>query len=301
VVSLIPNFNRVLCEALQATLPGVPYVTVMTDLADLPPRFWIESEAPQHVVCGSARAVAQARAAGLPESRIHATSGMLIRPDFYERPPLDRAAERSALGLDPDRPTGLVLFGGHGSAAMIGIAKRLSGMQLILACGHNGRLARTLAGLPSSVPRHVLGFTPDIARYMQLSDFMIGKPGPGTLSEAVQMELPVVVVRNRYTLPQERYNTDWVRELGVGVVCSSFTKVGPPVEALVRDLDGLRAATRRVRNRAVFEVPGILQKILADASGEEGAVRGDRRQTGYRRTASAGRIESVHPSADEIV
>lgn len=265
VVSLIPNFNRVLCEALRATLPGVPYVTVLTDLADHPPRFWIERDLPQHVVCGSPRAVAQAREAGHPASRIHATSGMLIRPDFYDRPPLDRVGQRSALGLDPERPTGLVLFGGHGSTAMVGIAKRLPGTQLILACGHNQRLARTLAALPSPAPRHVLGFTPDIARYMQLADFLIGKPGPGTLSEAVQMQLPVVVVRNRYTLPQERYNTDWVRERGVGVVCSSFAKVGPAVQALVRDLDAYRAATRQVHNRAVFELPRILQGILADA------------------------------------
>ena len=61
VVSLIPNFNRALCESLGAALPGVPYVTVITDLADHPPHFWIEPGLPQHIVCGTPRAVAQAR------------------------------------------------------------------------------------------------------------------------------------------------------------------------------------------------------------------------------------------------
>ena len=43
VVSLIPNFNRALCESLAAVLPGVPYVTIpATDFADFPPSFWIE-------------------------------------------------------------------------------------------------------------------------------------------------------------------------------------------------------------------------------------------------------------------
>jgi hypothetical protein len=40
VVSLIPNFNRALADSVEQVLPGVPFVTVMTDLADHPPRRW---------------------------------------------------------------------------------------------------------------------------------------------------------------------------------------------------------------------------------------------------------------------
>jgi UDP-N-acetylglucosamine:LPS N-acetylglucosamine transferase len=190
---------------------------------------------------------------------------MMIRSAFYETRPIDRAEERRRLGLDPDRPTGLVLFGGQGSRAMIGIAKRLPDMQLILACGHNESLAKALRALPARAPRAVLGFTPDVALYMQLSDFFIGKPGPGSVSEAVQLHLPVIVVCNSWTLPQERYNAQWVREQGVGLVRSSYAKVPGAVEELVRDLDRYRAATHKVHNRAVFEMPGILQGILAQA------------------------------------
>src|SRR5262249_38697631 len=42
VVSLIPNFNRALGLSLQAALPGTPLLTILTDLADYPPHFWIE-------------------------------------------------------------------------------------------------------------------------------------------------------------------------------------------------------------------------------------------------------------------
>jgi len=265
VVSLIPNFNRALCESLGSTLPGIPYVTVLTDLADHPPHFWIEKGQDQYFVCGSPKAVQQAREAGYAQDRIHATSGMLIRSTFYETTPIDRAEERRRLGLDPDRPTGLVLFGGQGSKAMLGIARRLPRMQMILACGHNESLAEALRALPAQAPRVVLGFTPDVARYMQLADFFIGKPGPGSVSEAVQLRLPVIVVCNSWTLPQERYNARWVREQGVGLVRSSYAKVPGAVQELVRDLDRYRAATHKVHNRAVFEVPGILQSILAQA------------------------------------
>jgi hypothetical protein len=95
VVSLIPNFNRVMCESLAASQPEAAYVTVLTDLADYPPAFWIERNQNQHFVCGTPRAVSQARAAGHPASHIHATSGMLINPCFYRAPSLDRELERS--------------------------------------------------------------------------------------------------------------------------------------------------------------------------------------------------------------
>ena len=42
VVSLIPNFNLSMHAALQAARPGVPFVTVLTDMADYPPSFLIE-------------------------------------------------------------------------------------------------------------------------------------------------------------------------------------------------------------------------------------------------------------------
>ncbi|SEA75376.1 glycosyltransferase [Variovorax sp. YR216] len=265
VVSLIPNFNRPLCEALASTLPGVPYVTVLTDLADHPPNFWIEEGLDQDLICGSPRAVEQALAAGHAPTRVHASSGMIIRASFYDSQPVDRCAERARLGLDPDRPTGIVLFGGQGSKAMLGIAKRLPDTQLILACGHNTKLADALRELPACAPRLVLGFTPDVARYMALADFFIGKPGPGSLSEAVHMGLPVIVVRNRWTLPQERYNTQWVRERGLGIVCSSFTGVDEAAAELIRHLDRYQSATRKVRNRALFELPVMLEGILSRA------------------------------------
>jgi hypothetical protein len=265
VVSLVPNFNRAMCESLAAALPGVPYVTVLTDLADYPPRFWIERGLQQHLICGTPKAVEQARAMGYAEPQINATSGMVIRPDFYRAMPMDRGAERRKLGLDPDRPTGLVLFGGQGSKAMQRIAQELDDTQLILMCGHNRALADRLRAMPSKAPRLVVGFTSEIPYYMKLADFFIGKPGPGSISEAVRQGLPVIVLRNRATMPQERYNAQWVRDNGVGVVLGSFRVIGQAVTDMLRNLDAFRAKVARIDNRALFEIPHILAGILADA------------------------------------
>jgi UDP-N-acetylglucosamine:LPS N-acetylglucosamine transferase len=262
VVSLVPNFNRAMCQSLAAALPGIPYVTVLTDMADHPPNFWIEREQAQHLICGTPKAVAQARAAGHPDSHIHATSGMIIRPDFYRPAHIDRRQELLKLGLDPQRITGVVMFGGHGSRVMRDIARQLDDTQLILICGHNQRLAKKLRSMTFSAPRLVLEFTSEIQRYMRLGDFFIGKPGPGSISEAVQQQLPVIVVRNSWTMPQERYNTQWVRENSVGLVIPSFRAIGSAVQQLSGQLDEFRAAIRQIHNRAVFEVPEILSGIL---------------------------------------
>jgi UDP-N-acetylglucosamine:LPS N-acetylglucosamine transferase len=264
VVSVVPNFNRVMHDALHSVRPGTPCVTILTDLADHPPRFWIERGQRQYVVCGTPRAAAQARDAGVPDSRVFETSGMVLRPDFYRAAPIDRDATRRALGLEPDRLTGLVLFGGHGSRAMLSIARRLADTQLVMVCGHNTELADALRRLPASAPRCIVGYTDRIAQLMQASDFFVGKPGPGSVSEAVRMGLPVLVVDNAWTMPQERYNAQWIRERDIGVVLRSFRSVVQGVEALQRRLPQLTANARAIDNHAVFEIPAILARILLE-------------------------------------
>jgi 1,2-diacylglycerol 3-beta-galactosyltransferase len=264
VVSLVPNFNRALYQSLRAALPATPFVTILTDFADYPPHFWMEPYRVdgQFVICGTSKAVEQAAALGYPPDRVYPVSGMILRPKFYEPITADRAAERVRLGLDPARPTGLVLFGGQGSGVMREIARRLPKTQLILICGRNQKLAAALRGLPSSAPRFIEGFTGEIPYYMHLSDFFVGKPGPGSISEAVAMKLPVIVERNAWTLPQERYNIDWVRERNAGIVLDNFRGVAAAVERMLGGLDSFRDSVDKIQNRAVFEIPDILSGIL---------------------------------------
>lgn len=266
VVSLVPNFNRALGESLQHALPGVPLVTILTDLADYPPHFWIERQA-QYFICGTDRARDQALAMGHAPSRVFRVSGMILNPSFYEKEPLSpeqRARERKGLGLDPERPVGLVLFGGQGSSVMLDIARQVCDRhQLVLICGHNQKLATKLRALPHRAGMYVEGFTKDVPQYMRLADYFIGKPGPGSISEAVAMRLPAIVERNAWTLPQERYNADWVREQGVGIVLPNFRGIAAAVDRLL-EVDAyqrFRAALERQANRAVFEIPDILEQI----------------------------------------
>src|SRR5262245_371121 len=265
-VSLVPNFNRALYTSVATTRPDVPFVTVLTDMADHPPHFWIEPGQRQHLVCGTEHAAGQARSAGYSVSQISLTSGMILRPALHRPPIIDRRVEHRALGLEPERPTGIVLFGGHGSTDMLRIARRLRHVQLIFLCGHNAALAERLRALPAEAPRAVVGFTNEVWRYLQLGDFFIGKPGPGCLSEALQMGLPLVTFENAWTMPQERYNTVWVRERGVGLVVPSVRALAPAVAEVIRRLPDLRTNVARVRNRAVYEVLDVFAALLERAS-----------------------------------
>jgi Glycosyltransferase family 28 C-terminal domain len=276
VVSFVPHFNRALGESLRLAFPARPFVTVLTDIADYPPHFWIERQ-PQFFVCGSDRAVAQAREMGHTDAEIFQASGMILHPRFYEPPVADPIAERVRLGLRPDLPTGLVLFGGHGSKVMLDIATRLDrsplNLQLILICGKNEKLAAALRAGKPRLPRFVEGFTTKVNYYMQLADFFIGKPGPGSVSEALAMHLPAIVECNSWTLPQERYNAQWVLEKQVGMVLRSFREIEGAVAQLIEpsSLARYRANAAALRNRAVFEIPGMLEKILARTGAGSGA------------------------------
>ncbi len=260
VVSLVPNFNR----ALRESLPATPFVTILTDLADYPPHFWIERQE-QYLVCGTAKAAEQAAALGHPAERVFRTSGMILRPMFYKAVTVDRARERERLGLDPALKTGLVLFGGEGSSAMLEIARRVTApAQFIFVCGRNAKLADRLRSLPTPFPKYVEGFTSEIPYYMHLADFFVGKPGPGSISEALAMRLPVVVESNAWTLPQERYNTEWIRERGVGVVLKTFRDIDLGLRQLLEpaNFTRFRANAAAIENRAVFEIPDILDSLL---------------------------------------
>jgi hypothetical protein len=107
---------------------------------------------------------------------------------------------------------------------------------------------------------------------MSLADFFIGKPGPGSLSEAVHCGLPVITTLNAWTLPQERYNADWVRDQGVGVAIASFRGIAAAVADVIARLPALRSRVARLDNRAVFEIPTILMRLLDAADGAAGAA-----------------------------
>jgi 1,2-diacylglycerol 3-beta-galactosyltransferase len=235
LVSVIPHFNRQICESWTNVYRGRPFVTLITDLADFPPRFWIEPISKQYVIAGTEKAAEQARALGHDDTHIFRTSGMILRPDFYGSETYDAGELRRQMGLRPDFATAIVLFGGHGSKVMIDITERLGAANLKL---------------------------------MYAADFLIGKPGPGSIAEAMVRKLPVLIECNAWTLPQERYNAEWVKEKRVGIVLKSFQEVVAGVRQMLdpANLAEFRKNVAAQENRAIFEIPEILARLLGETA-----------------------------------
>jgi UDP-N-acetylglucosamine:LPS N-acetylglucosamine transferase len=272
LISVIPHFNRQICESWTKVYSGRPFVTIVTDLADFPPRFWIEPIKEQYVIAGTEKAAEQARAMGHDDAHIFLTSGMILRPDFYEPDDSDPLELKKEMGLRADLPTAIVLFGGHGSKVMYDITERLNSaglpLQLILVCGRNEELAAKLRARPWKIPIHVVGFTKEVHKLMRAADFLIGKPGPGSIAEAMVRKLPVLIECNAWTLPQERYNAEWVKEKGVGIVLKSFENVAEGVKRMLEPatLAEFHKNVSAQENRAVFEIPEIIARLLEATS-----------------------------------
>jgi UDP-N-acetylglucosamine:LPS N-acetylglucosamine transferase len=129
------------------------------------------------------------------------------------------------------------------------------------------KLADELRARKWRIPVFVEGFTTKVNEYMHLADFFMGKPGPGSVSEALAMHLPVIVACNAWTLPQERYNADYIVEKQVGVVLKTFRDVERAVAELIEPsaLERFRANTVALKNEAVFEIPAMLEKIFEES------------------------------------
>jgi Glycosyltransferase family 28 C-terminal domain/Monogalactosyldiacylglycerol (MGDG) synthase len=275
VISLIPNFNGVIRDAVRRCLPKTPFFVLLTDFADFPPRFWMEPGL-DRVIVGSERAVAQARQIGLPAERVTRTSGMVLHPRFYPPPGPDvRARVRRELRLAEGAFVVLVLFGGKGSPEMRPLSEALldasPDLVVIAVCGDNPPLYDTLAGLEarSGGRLHRLGFTDRVSEYLSACDVLVTKPGPGSLAEAFHQHVPVIVASNAHTIPQERYNAALVRDGGLGLTVRGWRDIPAAVMSVRADaqrLDGCRTRLAALPpNRAVFEVLDLVEAELASA------------------------------------
>ncbi len=300
VVSLIPNFNR----ALRQSLPATPLVTILTDLADFPPHFWIERQ-DQYLICGTEKAVEQARVLGHPAEQIFATSGMILRPSFYEPVMADRAAERRRLGLDPELPTGLVLFGGQGSSVMPEIAKRMSAVaqpnfQFIFICGRNKKLAEKLRGMDTKFPK-VRGRVHQRNSVLHASlRFLCRQAGPrqhqrSDCDAASGCGGAQRLDASARTL-QHRMDSREAGGRGVAIVPRASTPGcancwTPP------NFSRFRTNAAAITNRAVFEIPEILETLLQPGtrlSPIASPTRNSGQLNGVRNPARAGVSEIPH-------
>jgi processive 1,2-diacylglycerol beta-glucosyltransferase len=152
---------------------------------------------------------------GVALDRIHVT-GIPIMPAFSNAPARETAAKE--LGLDPNKPTLIMMSGGAGVGGIEVLAKQLAALpielQIVVLAGKNEKLLSELKAIAKEFPNRLwpMGFTRTIERAMAAADLAITKPGGLTSSECLAMNLPMIVVS---PIPgQEERNADYLLESG---------------------------------------------------------------------------------------
>jgi Monogalactosyldiacylglycerol (MGDG) synthase len=196
LISVIPHFNREMAESWASIYPGRPFVTVITDLADFPPRFWM-APGLDRVIVGSDHAVAQALEAGLPADRVTRTSGMVLHPRFYPCPGREvRERVRAELGLDEAAFVVMILYGGKGSPEIRPLSEALlresADLFVIAVCGDNPSLYRSMQEVETGSGGRLvrLGFTDRVSDYLSACDVLATKPDPGRWPRPSTSECP---------------------------------------------------------------------------------------------------------------
>lgn len=281
VVSFVPFVNKRFRKQLHAVLPNVHFMTVVTDFTSCDAHPWLDKFSTvtgqrHHIAAGNASLVKQAAGFGFPEKNILATSGMCVHPSFladYEpaRPQRASSAPAKLTAGDAGHRTRVVLFfGGFAPPRTLSVVKSLAAVapdaEIVVLCGGNDALRRRLQKRGGCVCK---GFIPaqEVAATLRSASFIIGKPGPGAVSEAVACGVPIVA-ESRRVMTQEQPVLDWVQQAGVGVVVNDLTKL--PADIATRASACEKTVKEMPPNRACFEVADKLQEwVQAGVKGVE--------------------------------
>ena len=208
---------------------------------------------------------------GMPKDKVKLL-GLPIRPDFALKD-AQKARQREKIDLKPKLFTILMMGGGEGSGKMFEIVKALDEaklkVQMIVICGRNKHLEEKLAKAAEtlSFPLKVYGFTEDVAGLMSKSDIIITKGGPGSIAEALAMNLPMIIMS---WLPgQEEGNVKYVRDENVGRVSEDPKEIALIVRELQtnkKELEKIKENIKRVRKpHASFDIARLLLDHIGNA------------------------------------
>jgi UDP-N-acetylglucosamine:LPS N-acetylglucosamine transferase len=257
VVSVTPMYNPALYRAARLANPEARCITIPVDFEEVKARYWFTPKVEQDYLLATRRLEQQARDARLPESFLHHISGMPIDTEFYEAPKINVTEELASLGLDPELPTGFVSFGGQGSILVREIAKRLASsalkLNLIFMCGRYTEVYDELSKLKTPYRKLALSYTRETPIYYQrLADFIIGKPGSMTITEALIARKPVIAIKSRGMSPVQRGNEEWVQEHKVGIIVAGMDELPAAVSDVIES-DCYRQNAAKEFHRGVFE------------------------------------------------
>jgi 1,2-diacylglycerol 3-beta-galactosyltransferase len=124
-----------------------------------------------------------------------------------------------------------------------------------------------LEGHRWSIPTRIYGFVKEMPDFMQASDILVTKAGPGTISEAFNAGLPMILYSR---LPgQEDGNVGYVTSQGAGVWAPRPDQIVTAVKNWIDHPERLNQAAGASRRLARPDAARRIARILAAQVGIE--------------------------------
>ncbi len=232
-------------------------VTVVTDF-DVH-RIWLSSETDLYAVA-SEWTGQKLRQLGVAREKIVVT-GIPVDEKFAR--PADRGELKKKLGLKENVFTALMATGSFGVGPIEEILRLLvpeDGLQVLVVCGYNRRLAERLRGCNFAIAK-VFGLVDNMHELMAVSDVMVTKPGGLSIAEALVSQLPMIFF---YPIPgQETNNVRVLHEYGIGCMPEDIQGVAGELRKLKSSRDAhltaLKHTQRLARPSAVRDIISLIK------------------------------------------
>jgi 1,2-diacylglycerol 3-beta-galactosyltransferase len=213
IVSVHPLANDPFLHALGKVHP--PFITVVTDLVTTH-AMWYHKDVDLCLVPTEA-ARQRGLLANLKPEQLQVV-GLPVTECFCQ-PPGDKSDLRHQLGWPAHIPVVLLVGGGEGMGPLEKTASAIANanllITLVIVTGRNTELKERLTARQWPMKTFIYGFVDEMPDFMCAADILVTKAGPGTISEALNAGLPMVLYSR---LPgQEDGNVDFVISEGVGV------------------------------------------------------------------------------------
>jgi 1,2-diacylglycerol 3-beta-galactosyltransferase len=213
IVSVHPIGTTQILRVLGANRP--PFITVVTDMVSTH-SFWFDKRSDLILVPTDMAREKALKNHMSPEKVKVVGQPVALR---YCVPGGDKQTLREKLGWPQGKTTLLLVGGGEGMGPLARTAYAIdaSGLDvsLVIVAGRNAKLKAKLEAHPWRIPVTVCGFTREMPDFMRAADVLVSKAGPGTIAEALNAGLPIILYAR---LPgQEDGNVTFVTGVGAGV------------------------------------------------------------------------------------
>ena len=243
IISVVPYINDVVLEVAEKF--NLPFLIVPTDL-DVS-TFILGINYPKYKNFSIALAFDEPilnkkfTANNVPKDKIQFI-GYPLRSSFFSNN-FNASGIKKDFHITENKTVVMILMGATGSSAIYKyitiLAKCKLDIHLIICLGKNKEIEKKINKIkfPTNITRSVLGYTSRTAELMFISDVLISKSGTATLSEAIQMNLPIFVDNTSVPLQWEKMSCDFIKEHKLGGIIKRFNHVNEMLEKLIKDTD----------------------------------------------------------------